>query len=124
LDYYGARYYDPAAGQFVSADTALPQSGYNPWGLSRYACVQGNSETLTDPDGHCWPLCTMLIGAASGAAVGAGISIATQAASGKGINWGHVGNVSEPPASRPASERVWTSCGDQVANGTTYVQAR
>lgn len=87
LDYYESRYYDPTVGQFTSADTALPESGYNPWGLSRYAYVQGNPETLTDPDGHCWPLCTMIIGAVVGAAIGAGISIATQAASGHGVNW-------------------------------------
>ena len=30
LDYYGARYYDPVAGQFTSADTLLPQSVAQP----------------------------------------------------------------------------------------------
>src|SRR5579884_3677839 len=46
LDYYGARYYDPVAGTFTSADTA--SSG----GLNRYAYVACNPETLTDPTGH------------------------------------------------------------------------
>src|SRR5262249_46799981 len=32
LDYYGARYYDPVAGQFASPDTIVPGGGYNPWG--------------------------------------------------------------------------------------------
>jgi len=45
LDYYGARYYDPAAGQFTSADSVAN-------GLSRYAYVGGNPETATDPSGH------------------------------------------------------------------------
>ena len=45
LDYYNARYYDPAAGQFTSADTVAS-------GLSPYAYVKGNPETLTDPTGH------------------------------------------------------------------------
>ncbi len=45
LDYYGARYYDPAAGQFTSADSVIN-------GLSRYAYVGGNPETATDPSGH------------------------------------------------------------------------
>ncbi len=45
LDYYGARYYDPAAGQFVSADSVQQ-------GRSRYAYVGGNPETATDPSGH------------------------------------------------------------------------
>jgi RHS repeat-associated protein len=91
LDYYVSRYYDPVVGQFVSPDSTLSQNGYNPWGLSRYAYVQGNPETLADPDGHCWPLCTMIVGALIGAAVGAGISIVTQVASGQSINWGEVG---------------------------------
>ncbi|GCE13576.1 RHS repeat-associated core domain-containing protein [Tengunoibacter tsumagoiensis] len=91
LDYYVSRYYDPSLGQFISPDSELPQSGYNPWGLSRYAYVQGNPETATDPDGHCWPVCTMIAGAIIGAAMGAGVSIATQAASGHGINWHDVG---------------------------------
>jgi RHS repeat-associated protein len=45
LDYYGARYYDPATDQFVSVDTAAA-------GLNRYAYVAGNPETATDPTGH------------------------------------------------------------------------
>ena len=45
LDYYGARYYDPALGQFASADTVSD-------GLNRYGYVHGNPETATDPSGH------------------------------------------------------------------------
>ncbi len=45
LDYYEARYYDPAAGQFTSADSVVN-------GPSRYAYVGGNPETATDPSGH------------------------------------------------------------------------
>ena len=47
LDYYRARYYDPVAGQFVSADPAGTGDG-----LNRYAYVGGNPETLTDPSGR------------------------------------------------------------------------
>ena len=42
LDYYNARYYDPAAGQFSSADTLLPGKGFDVWGMWRYAYVKGN----------------------------------------------------------------------------------
>jgi RHS repeat-associated protein len=52
LDYYGARYYDPLAGQFTSADSVVPVSGFDLWGLSRYAYVEGNPENRTDPTGH------------------------------------------------------------------------
>jgi RHS repeat-associated protein len=52
LDYYGARYYDSVAGQFASADTMLPGGGFDVWGLSRYAYVEGNPVIHTDPTGH------------------------------------------------------------------------
>jgi RHS repeat-associated protein len=52
LDYYGARYYDPAAGQFASADTVVPGGGFNLWGLSRYAYTRGNPSSRVDPTGH------------------------------------------------------------------------
>ena len=70
LDYYGARYYDPLAGEFTSADTMLAG------GLNRYAYVGGNPETVTDPSGHC-PWC---IAALVGAVVGAGIAYGSQVA--------------------------------------------
>ncbi len=52
LDYYRARYYDPIAGQFASADTVTPGGGYDTWALSRYAYVEGNPVLRTDPTGH------------------------------------------------------------------------
>ena len=54
LDYYGTRYYDPQAGQFTSADSVIPGGGFDLWGLSRYACVEGNPEVRTDSSGHCF----------------------------------------------------------------------
>jgi RHS repeat-associated protein len=45
LDDYHARYYDPVAGQFASADTTLD-------GLNRFAYVGGNPTSWTDPSGH------------------------------------------------------------------------
>ncbi len=48
LDYYNARYYDPVAGVFLSADTA---SG-NMAGMNPYAYVNGNPETHSDPTGR------------------------------------------------------------------------
>ncbi len=46
LDYDNARYYDPVAGQFTSADTTLAG------GFNRYGYVAGNPETWVDPSGH------------------------------------------------------------------------
>lgn len=51
LDYYNARYYDPLAGQFISADSVLPGDGLDVWGLSRYAYVEGNPEPAPIPAG-------------------------------------------------------------------------
>jgi len=47
LDYYNARYYDPVAGVFLSADT---KQG-NMQGMNPYGYVGGNPETDTDPTG-------------------------------------------------------------------------
>ena len=52
LDYYHARYYDPVAGQFSSADTVVPGGALSLWGLSRYAYARGNPTSRTDPTGH------------------------------------------------------------------------
>jgi RHS repeat-associated protein len=55
LMYYGARYYDPALGRFVSADPIVPEPG-NPQDLNRYAYVRNNPLKYTDPSGHMlWP---------------------------------------------------------------------
>ena len=52
LMYYGARYYDPALGRFIQADTIVPSIG-NPQTLNRYAYVNNNPLKHTDPNGHC-----------------------------------------------------------------------
>ena len=51
LYYYGARYYDPVLGRFISADTLVPEPG-NPQALNRYAYVLGNPLLFIDPSGH------------------------------------------------------------------------
>jgi RHS repeat-associated protein len=52
LDFYGARYYDPAAGCFISADTVLPGGGFETGGMNRYGYVEGNPVSKVDPTGH------------------------------------------------------------------------
>ncbi len=48
FDYYGARYYDPVAGVFLSADIVQG----NLAGADPYTYVGGNPETFTDPTGE------------------------------------------------------------------------
>jgi RHS repeat-associated protein len=86
LIYYNFRYYDPLTGRFVRADTVQDNAS----GMDPYAYVGDNPETHNDPTGHCWPLCTALLGAAIGAVAGGYIAYAAQARSGKPINWGAV----------------------------------
>jgi RHS repeat-associated protein len=51
LYYYGARYYDPTIGKFISAD-AIVQNPYNPQSLNRYSYCLNNPLRYTDPTGH------------------------------------------------------------------------
>jgi hypothetical protein len=48
---YRARYYDPALGRFVQADTVVPEPG-NPQALNRYAYALNNPLRYTDPTGR------------------------------------------------------------------------
>ena len=48
---YGARFYDPVLGRFVSADTVVPEPG-NPQALNRYSYCYNNPLKYTDPTGH------------------------------------------------------------------------
>jgi RHS repeat-associated protein len=49
LYYYGARYYDPALGRFISPDT---QYDAGPQGLNRYSYALNNPIIYRDPTGH------------------------------------------------------------------------
>ena len=51
LYFYNARWYDPALGRFLQADTFVPQEG-NPSAYDRYAYVYNNPVKYTDPTGH------------------------------------------------------------------------
>jgi RHS repeat-associated protein len=49
--YYGARYYDPVLGRFISADSIVPDFS-NPQSLNRYSYVLNNPLRYIDPTGH------------------------------------------------------------------------
>jgi hypothetical protein len=50
---YGARFYSPLLGRFISADSIVPRPG-DPQSLNRYSYVRNNPLQLTDPSGHCY----------------------------------------------------------------------
>jgi RHS repeat-associated protein len=51
LYYYGARWYDPALGRFIQADTIVPDPA-DARAYDRYAYVLNNPLRYTDPTGH------------------------------------------------------------------------
>jgi RHS repeat-associated protein len=53
LVYFGARYYDPSLGRFISPDTIV-QSPSDPQTLNRYSYVSNNPVNRVDPDGRSW----------------------------------------------------------------------
>src|SRR5207244_1731139 len=85
LSYFGARYYSPYLGVWMSADPeAIHKLGSE---ANPYAYVHGTPAMVTDPDGRFLPL--LIIGAAIliGALVGGGTSVAVQAAT---VGWSHI----------------------------------
>jgi RHS repeat-associated protein len=67
LYYYGARYYDPQLGRFISADSIV-QAPFDPQTLNRYSYCRNNPIIYSDPSGHDFGL-SILIGAAIGALI-------------------------------------------------------
>lgn len=53
LYYYGARYYNPLIGRFITPDTIV-QAPNNPQTLNRYTYCNNNPVNLIDPTGHSW----------------------------------------------------------------------
>src|SRR5271157_4428664 len=51
LYYFGARYYDPAQGRFMTPDTIVQSPG-NPQNLNRYSYCLNNPLSFVDPTGH------------------------------------------------------------------------
>ena len=75
LVYFGARFYNPKLGRFITADTIV-QSPYNPQTLNRYTYCNNNPVNLVDPTGHKWKW-KSVVAAVVGAVVGVAITIAS-----------------------------------------------
>ena len=65
LYYYGARFYDPALGRFITPDSIV-QAPEDPQSLNRYAYCRNNPLAYTDPTGH-FPFFVLFAFAAIGA---------------------------------------------------------
>jgi RHS repeat-associated protein len=98
LYYYGARYYDPQLGRFISADSIV-QAPFDPQTLNRYSYCRNNPIIYSDPSGH-WFGIDDLIAAAVGAVIGGTMA---------GINGG---DILQGAAIGAASAWVaWNTCG-------------
>jgi len=53
LYYYGARYYNPSLGRFITPDTVV-QAASNPQTFNRYTYCNNNPVNFVDPDGYSW----------------------------------------------------------------------
>jgi RHS repeat-associated protein len=62
LYYFGARFYDPGVGRFITEDTVLGSIS-DPQSLNRYVYCRNNPLKYVDPDGRLW---NIAIGALSG----------------------------------------------------------
>ncbi len=72
LYYYGARYYDPEIGRFITADSIV-QSPYDPQSLNRYSYCRNNPINYVDPSGHSWKSFWKSFAKALGSGVAGGI---------------------------------------------------
>ncbi|MBI5149483.1 MAG: fibronectin type III domain-containing protein [Candidatus Omnitrophica bacterium] len=68
LIYFGARYYDPKLGRFITPDTIVPYPS-DPQSFNRYSYARNNPVNVIDPTGHKWSW-TKFWHAAVGAIVG------------------------------------------------------
>jgi len=85
LYYYGARYYDPEIGRFITPDTIV-QAPYDPQTLNRYSYCRNNPINYIDPSGHIFWFAAIAFVAAC-AAIGAVTSVAIAGASGQLTSW-------------------------------------
>ena len=53
LLFFGARYYDPTVGRFITADTIVPYPS-DPQSFNRYSYARNNPVNIIDPTGHKW----------------------------------------------------------------------
>ncbi|RKS76907.1 RHS repeat-associated protein [Actinomadura pelletieri DSM 43383] len=124
--YYGARYYDPRSGGWLSTDPAAEGylSGaanggvYNSRNLSSYSHTYNNPVKLTDPDGRVVNVAAGAAGAVAGAMLGAGIELGAQWWRGEGYNWRAVAGAAAGGAVSGALAGV-TLGGSVAATGLT-----
>ena len=85
--WYNSRWYDPALSWWIQPNSIVPDPN-NPQSWNRYNYVGNNPCNFNDPDGHCWPVCTLLAGGFVGAVAGVGLYTLNTIRSGQSWNAG------------------------------------
>ncbi|MGE8398337.1 MAG: RHS repeat domain-containing protein [Burkholderiales bacterium] len=93
LQYFGARYYDPAVGRFLGVDPVDFQEG-NLHSFNRFTYGNNNPVKYIDPDGK-FPLLVLIpvVWSATGAVTSGAVSAGAQQMMAGQIRWGGVGGV-------------------------------
>ena len=110
LMFYGARYYSPLIGRFITPDTIV-QSPMNPQTLNRYSYCNNNPVNFIDPTGHFW-FVPFIIAAVKGAVIGATLGAATAAITG--------GNIGQGALFGAIGGAVFAGMGSIVQNAVRY----
>ena len=93
LDKFGARYYGSSLGRFMTPDWAtkpisVPYAEFgDPQTLNLYGYVRNNPLSKADADGHCYPWCTVAVGAVAGFVIGGGGEIIAAKLHGQSVDW-------------------------------------
>jgi RHS repeat-associated protein len=110
LMFYGARYYSPLLGRFITPDTIV-QAPMNPQTLNRYSYCGNNPVNHIDPSGHFW-FVPFIIAAVKGAVIGATLGAATAAITG--------GNIGQGALFGAIGGAVFAGMGSIVQNAVRY----
>jgi RHS repeat-associated protein len=92
LMYFGSRYYDPALGRFITADSAaIGSEGYRAGQLNRYAFTQNDPINMADPSGNLAFLTMVLIAFIVSATVSTAAELITAKVQNRAVNWTTIG---------------------------------
>ena len=121
LMHYGARFYSPRLGRFISADSIVPQPG-EPQALNRYAYVTNNPLRFVDPTGHGGPgdwLTGQFIELGGSGDVGRALVVSAAEAI-HHVNW-QTQKVFYPDPNTSTADRFWACV--EIGSGSVVVAA-
>jgi len=116
LYYYGARYYDPEIGRFITPDSYV-QNPLDPQTLNRYTYCRNNPLIYIDPSGHIFGFIAAVI---IGAVLGGAMAAATGGDIGKGILFGALGGALTAGISSAIFSACPAAAGSLVSKASVY----